>query len=265
MNLNEAYRIFTSTTDDATTEEVHQATVLVYEELRSNHSWVVKKLSSEEDAEDLIQDVFMDLSRKRTSLRPVDNARAALRDRLKKRSIDRLRQRKRSSEGLSRLSKQAADTPESPDEKFELKEASQHSNILASLTAKEEVLDALYGFLKEVVVPQQITRRPAQDAARLHIDEMREITTGTLSFDELIHQQIDRDTDEKELINLRNAIQKRHSRTRERLLHWLKHQGRGRIVEIPSTPDELTEIDHQLLLLAVDDLRSRSAAEKPDE
>lgn len=284
MNILTAYEIVFSTSTwqaDSSAhqapfsdEEISTAKTIIFQELMTHKGLLARRFpslnSGEYSVDDIIHDFYFTLIRRMRQLsNSTDDAvRSLLRTGLLNQAHDYFRAQNRRNRHFVDVDqpKNIESSTEyiNPAELISQRESLENSAIiLDEYASPESIEERSYLFLLEFVIAQAL--RPAyRQAARQAIQEMRQITNGTTTYDRLVELHLGNTaSDDKERKRLRNTIQKRHSRTRDRLLNWLNGPALDLIKE-PSSKKEaqLTEFDRQLLLRAVDNLRTRSPGQK---
>lgn len=252
----------------AITEELYQqATRLIYEELKSHIGLIIHIFKvNHDEAEDIVHETYLALLRRANSLTtPTD---AAARSYLKRALVNIGKDHKRKcnpddkyldrTHELSEMGERGH-LPPFDDVLLEMREFQQDSTIIVDGISPDKYEDAIYTYIADQLLPH-LCSDSKLEAEQQIIEELRQITSKNITYDDLVDQHLQTQTEpatKQERRLARNRIQQAHSRTRKLLQTWLDEQAHEFIVESPSQEREITPFDYQLLLSAVENLRSR--------
>lgn len=197
------------------------------------------------------------------------SARKYLKEAIRNKYIDYYRKDKTYAEGVTEFHEhqkvhggtdvETASEEERTREKFA--KFVSRSSIFQDYTSDWDVEEVLVEALRGVVLERMRLRADAHENTRVAIDQLCALRDGKASFDQLVDEQAGPDATESERKRARDSIQKRHQRTRDRLLAWLEKAQQS----APTTPTgdgaQLTQHDIRALCYMVSNLRSRAASD----
>lgn len=257
MKLFEAYEIMRAPSDDFSRSRVKEARNIVYREIRDCGE---RKANITDDA---IQETFINLIKRGEPLTKCtdDKARALINRALSNAQSDQYRKSTKERKNKNKEAHQKV----APSRFFGTNDLRTEGPFdewdgevgrFDDADSPEEFEELIYAFLSNDVLQSAISRSPARERARQAITQMRDIDDGSLSFDELIDDNVGTEASERERKRERDKIHKRHQRTRERLREWLDEEQ----TDSSGEGYGLSDTEFKLLYRAVETLRSRQSA-----
>ncbi|MFW6053403.1 MAG: hypothetical protein ACOC9J_01195 [Persicimonas sp.] len=105
------------------------------------------------------------------------------------------------------------------------------SQILAPSEDGSSAVSCIFNYIGDAVVPQILSTEASQQRMRAHLDQLRAIAVGELSYDAIVEALVaseefdDEQEEAAERRRQRDRLQQAHSRARKRLFDWLDEHG----------------------------------------
>lgn len=265
MNLVEAFELLSGRLEESPQEQRQLAQGRLYDEIRDIGEKLKHHFGDQYD--DVIQDTFLKINRNTRGLKnnSEEGARGLIKMALKNCFRDRCRKEKTrpdllldDNEGKERVRFEEELQAPGLEEGAIVKEALKDSEIVDAPESPVEFRKQLCDYLRDVVIPLVVRREPYQSKARDSVEQMRRLSEGDCTWEQLVDEEVAKDATQKKRANGRNRIQKQHSRNRNRLREALENADTDANYEVLS---RLSDFDRRLLTNAIRELRQRRRSE----